>query len=99
MAYSVTVAARMALSPSFSLSNTLLVPSLSNKLLYIGQATKELNCCALMNLSFYMFLDIITKKIIGHGTKQRGLYYMDDFDLSWANIMHRTNNKERHIWL
>lgn len=98
MAYSVTVAARMTLSPSFSLSNTLLVPSLSNKLLYIGQATKE-NCCALMNLSFYMFYDIITKKIIGHGTKQGGLYYMDDFDLSWANIMHRTSNKERHIWL
>ena len=46
-----------------------------------------------------MFYDIITKKIIGHGTKQGGLYYMDDFDLSWANIMHRTNNKERHIWL
>ncbi|KAI5447698.1 hypothetical protein KIW84_015234 [Lathyrus oleraceus] len=45
------------LSPALSLSNTLLVPSLSHKLLS----------------------DILTKEIIGRGTKRGGLYYMEDF--------------------
>jgi hypothetical protein len=69
----------VALSPSFSLPHTLLVPSLSNKLLSLGQVTKELQCCALMYPSFCLFQDILTKEIIGRGTKREELYYMDDF--------------------
>lgn len=53
--YPFTGAGRVALSPSFSLSNTLLVPSLWNKLSSIGQAIEELNCCALMYPSFCLF--------------------------------------------
>lgn len=92
--YPVTGAGRVALSLSFSLSNTLLVPSLSNKLLSIGQATEELNCCALMYPSFYLFQDILTKEIFGRGTKRGGLYYMDDFNFGWANIICQTGDKE-----
>ena len=66
----------VALSPFFSLPHTLLVPSLSNKLLSVGQVTEELQCCALMYPSFCLFQDILTKEIIGHGTKSEGLYYM-----------------------
>lgn len=38
--------------PSFSLSNTLIVPSLSTKLISVGQVAKELNCVVLMYLHF-----------------------------------------------
>ena len=41
--YPVTGAGEVALSPSFSLSNTLLVPPLSNKLLLIGQVPTNLS--------------------------------------------------------
>ncbi|KAL6349124.1 hypothetical protein AAG906_033780 [Vitis piasezkii] len=72
--YSVIGAGTVTLSLSFSLSNTLLVSSLSNRLTS----------------------DILTKKIIGHGTKRGGLYYVDDFSSRRANHMHYTlNNKER----
>ena len=70
--YPVTEARMVALSPSLSLSNTLLVPSLSNKLMSVGQATEELNCCALMYPSFCFLQDILTKEIIGRGTKRGG---------------------------
>ena len=70
--YPVTRAGKIALSPLFSLPNTLLVPSLSNKLLSIGQATEELNCCALIYSNFCLFQDILTKEIIGRDTKRRG---------------------------
>ncbi|KAK2991229.1 hypothetical protein RJ640_018312 [Escallonia rubra] len=83
--YPVTGAGKVALSPSFTLPNTLLVPSLSSKLLSIGQATEELNCCALIYPNFCLFQDILTKEIIGRGTKKEGLYYMDDFSLGRAN--------------
>ncbi|KAK3007336.1 hypothetical protein RJ639_016752 [Escallonia herrerae] len=96
--YPVTGAGKVALSPSFTLSNTLLVPSLSNKLLSIGQVTEELNCCALMYPKFCLFQDLRNKKIIGRGTKREGLYYMDDLSIGQTNTAHGTNDKERQIW-
>ena len=91
----------VALSPSFSLSNTLLVLSFSNKLLSIGQATKELNCVALIYPTFFVFFqDILTKEINRRGTKKGGLYYMDDFSLGKANnIEYSTSVKEIQTWL
>lgn len=79
--YPVIGAGKVALSPSFSLPNTLLVPSLSAKLLSVGQATEEMNCCALIYPKFCLFQDILTKEIIGRGTKRDGIYYMDDISL------------------
>ena len=99
MTYPVTGAGRVAVLPSFSLSNTLLVPSLSNKLLSIGQVTEELNCCALMYPSFCLFQNILTKEIIGRGTKRGWLYYMDDFSFGRANIVRRIGDEKRQIWL
>ena len=98
--YPVTGAGTVALSPSLSLSNTLLVPSLSNKLMSVGQATEELNCCALIYPSFCFLQDILTKEIIGRGTKRGGLYYIDDFSTGRANnIQHSSGVKQRQIWL
>ena len=98
--YPVTGAGTVSLSPLLSLSNTLLVPSLSNKLISVSQATEELNCVALIYPSFYLLQDTLTKEIIGRGTKRGGLYYMDDFSSGRANHMHHnTGTKERQIWL
>ena len=97
--YPLTEAGRVALSLSFSLFNTLLVPSLTNKLLSVGQATEELNCCVLIYPNFYQFQDILTKKIIGRGTKRGGLYYMDDCSIGMANNVKHTSINEHQIWL
>uniref|UniRef100_A0A2N9HC31 Integrase catalytic domain-containing protein n=1 Tax=Fagus sylvatica TaxID=28930 RepID=A0A2N9HC31_FAGSY len=98
--YPVTGAGIVTLSPSLSLSHTLLVPSLSNKLMSVSQVTADLNCVVLMYSTFCLLQDILTKEIIGRGTKRGGLYYVDDFSPSRANHMHHTvNNKERQIWL
>ncbi|XP_020421225.1 uncharacterized protein LOC109949576 [Prunus persica] len=74
----VTGAGTVALSPSLSLSNTLLVPSLSNKLMSVSQ-------------------DILTKLIIGRGTKRGGLYYVDDFSMGRANSMETQFNARIQI--
>ena len=62
----------MTLSPSLSLSNTLLVPSLSNRLMSVSQVTADLNCVVLMYSTFCLLQDILTKEIIGRGTKRGG---------------------------
>ncbi|KAG6768521.1 hypothetical protein POTOM_027442 [Populus tomentosa] len=71
--YPVTGAGTVQLSPSISLTNTLLVPSLTTKLISVGQATEDLNCIVLMYPHFCLFQDILTKKIIGRGNKEMGI--------------------------
>jgi len=51
----ITRAGTMHISPSISLTNTLLVPSLSNKLLTMSQVIEDLNCVALMYPKFCLF--------------------------------------------
>ncbi|VVA21035.1 Hypothetical predicted protein, partial [Prunus dulcis] len=44
--------------------------------------------------------DIHTKKILGHGTKRGGLYYVDDFSPGMANsVTHSFDSKQKQIWL
>ena len=94
--YLVIKVGTVTLSPSLSLSHTLLVPSLPNKLMSVNQVTANLNCVVLIYPNFYLFQDIFTKKIIGRGTKREGLYYMDDFNLGKVNHMHHTtSDKEK----
>ena len=75
------------LPPILLLSNTLFVSSLSHKLLFVSQLTKYLNSTTLMYLDFCLIQDILTKKIIGHGTKKGGLYYMDDFNMGQTHLV------------
>ncbi|XP_075473306.1 uncharacterized protein LOC142504306 [Primulina tabacum] len=89
--YPVTRAGTVALSSSISLNHTLLVPSLSNKLLSINQVTTDLNCVVLMYPNFCLLQDILTKEIIGRGTKKGGLYYMDDFSSGKAQHTQHTS--------
>jgi hypothetical protein len=58
--YPVIGAGTVHISPSTSLTNTLLVPLLSNKLLFVSQVTEDLNYIALMYLKFCLFQDILT---------------------------------------
>ena len=96
VAYPVTSVGTMALSPSLSLSHILLVPTLSNKLMFVSQITEELNCVVLMYSTFFLLQDVLNKKIIGCGTKRRGLYYLDDFSKGEAHhVHHQSNNKEQ----
>ncbi|XP_022878971.1 uncharacterized protein LOC111397659 isoform X2 [Olea europaea var. sylvestris] len=44
--------------------------------------------------------DILTKEIIGRGTKRGGLYHMEDFSIGRAHFTHLfTSNKEQQILL
>ena len=52
-----------------------------------------------MYSNFCLFQDILTKEIIGRGTKREGLYYLDDFSYGRANNVHSIGVKERQIWL
>ncbi|CAL9018441.1 unnamed protein product, partial [Prunus brigantina] len=98
--YPVTEAGTVALSSSLSLSNTLLVSSLSTKLLLVSQLTEQLNCCVLIYPSFCLLQDIHTKEILGRGTKKGGLYYVDDFNPGVANsVTHPFDSKQKQIWL
>jgi hypothetical protein len=94
----VTGAGTVSLSPSLQLSHTLLIPSLSHKLLSVGQVTEELNCVVLIYSHFCLLQDILTKEIIGRGTKRGGLYYVDD--VSTGHVFHvRSDGRERQIQL
>ena len=53
--YPITVRGTMELSTTCILSNTLFIPSLSTKLLSIGQVIEDLNCCVLMYSLFFLF--------------------------------------------
>lgn len=98
--YPVTGAGTIQLSPSISLTNTLLVPSLTTKLISVGQATEDLNCIVLMYPHFCLFQDILTKKIIGRGTKREGLYYIDEFSIGKINMVkNSTTAQEKQIRL
>ena len=85
----VTGAGTVTLSPSLSLSYTLLVPSLSHKLMSVSQVTADLNCVVLLLYSIFCLLqDILTKKIIGRGTKSR------DYTMSMTSVQ-----AEQTLWI
>ncbi|XP_022878970.1 uncharacterized protein LOC111397659 isoform X1 [Olea europaea var. sylvestris] len=96
----VTRAGTVKLSPSLQLHNTLLMPSLLYKLLSVSQITIDLNFTVLFYSNFCLIQDILTKEIIGRGTKRGGLYHMEDFSIGRAHFTHLfTSNKEQQILL
>ncbi|XP_056167392.1 uncharacterized protein LOC130138180 [Syzygium oleosum] len=97
--FPVTAARHVSVTPSLSLSHTLLVPSLSNRLLSVGQLTSELNCVVLMYPDFCLFQDILTKEIIGRDTKREGLYFMDEITYGWTYHSRGQLAQEKELWL
>ena len=51
-----------------------------------GQATEQLNCYVLLYLKFCLIQDILTKEIIGRGTKRGDLYFVDDVSTGHVNL-------------
>ncbi|CAH1453527.1 unnamed protein product [Lactuca virosa] len=86
------------ISPNMKLKNCLYVPSLSHKLLSISHVTKELNCVVLMHPTFCILQDIRTGKIIGCGTEQQGLYYVDEVTRQ-GTVMLAHGSTDREAWL
>ena len=76
--YPVEGAGEIVLPNQIRLKNTLVVPSLATKLISVSQLTKDQNCVVLMFPDHYVIQDILTKRIIGHGTRRDGLYYLDE---------------------
>ncbi|CAL8989639.1 unnamed protein product [Prunus brigantina] len=98
--YPVTGAGTVDLSPNLTLEHVLLVPSLSQNLLSVGQVTEQLNCFVLIYPLFCLLQDIRTQEIIGRGTKRGGLYYVDDVCTGKALIAHDSAaDKKKQIWL
>ena len=84
------------ISSTLTLKNTLFVPSLSTRLISVGQITEELNCAVLMFPDFCIFQDILTREIIGRGTKRGGLYYLDNSKMGHTCIT-RSESKSLKI--
>nr|GEW06654.1 putative ribonuclease H-like domain-containing protein [Tanacetum cinerariifolium] len=84
------------ISPCIKLPNSLYVPSLSHKLLSISHVTKELNCTVIMYPTFCLLQDIRTGQIIGRGTKNQGLYYVDEVTQSGTMMLAHGRQKQRH---
>ena len=94
---SVTGVDTLTLSPSLTLSNTILVPSLSHKLLSVSQVTTDLNFIVLIYPTFCLLKDILMEEIIGRGTKRGGLYCMDDFSVGRAHHMHHPSGTKEML--
>jgi hypothetical protein len=63
----------------------------------VSQVTADLNCVVLIYSTFYLLQDILTKEIIGRGTK-RGDYIMSMTSVqaeqtSWIMRLARKNNR------
>ncbi|KAI5328413.1 hypothetical protein L3X38_027810 [Prunus dulcis] len=89
----VTGAGSLLLTPALPLDKVLLVPSLSSNLLSVPQVTEQLNCVVLMYPSFVLLQDIQTREIFGCGTKNGGLYYVDDVATSRNGVAERKNGQ------
>jgi GAG-pre-integrase domain/gag-polypeptide of LTR copia-type len=97
--YPVSGTGDVVISPTVTLHNTLVVLSLSTKLISIGQLTKDLNCVMLMFPDYCIFQDIHTKKILGRGTRRGGLYYLDNEKTGSSLISVEFTELEKRIWL
>jgi transposase InsO family protein len=91
--YPVSTAGDVQVHPNLTLHNTLVVPTLSSKLVSVGQLTKELNCMVNIFPDHCVFQDIQTKKVLGRGTRRGGLYYLDG--LKTGETLLSIDSKER----
>ncbi|XP_071726865.1 uncharacterized protein [Rutidosis leptorrhynchoides] len=87
------------ISPTIKLPNCLYIPALSHKLLSVSHITKELNCKVLMYPTFCILQDIRTGLLIGRGTEQGGLYYVDEVSQQGTvSLAHGTPTREAWLW-
>ena len=61
---------------SLPLSSVNYIPNFPFSLLSVSQLTKSLNCSVTFYPSYCVFQDLSSKKMIGGGREQNGLYYL-----------------------
>ena len=96
--YPVEGAGNVKVTQSLVLNNTLLVPSLKTRLVSVGQITEDLNCMVIMFPDFCIFQDILTKEIIGRGSKKGRLYHLEDLRVGRTNLANGCSKSENKIW-
>ena len=64
-------------TPSLPLSSVLSLPNFSFNLMSVNKLTRALKCYISFFLDFYLFQDLIKKRIIGRGHESRGLCILD----------------------
>ena len=93
-----------SITPSLTLQNMLHVPDLSCNHLSISKMTKDLNYFVTFTPSHCGFQDQIMRRMIGHGERKGGLYYLN---IHWkicdsipqALITTNNTSKVDQIWL
>ena len=59
-------------------SKALFIPKFASNMLSVGKVAKDLNCFVIFGPNLFVFQDICTRKKIGEGCVQNGLYVVDD---------------------
>ena len=85
------------ISSSLRVNSCLLIPSLSHKLLSVSQLTKELHCTVVFNSDGCLVQDTLTGTILGRGTEQGGLYYVDETVKKGHSLLVRGTPKQQ-LW-
>lgn len=67
----------LSLTSSLSLEHVLVVPSLDYDLLSVPQIIDSLNCTVCFWPLYCLFQDLLTRAVIGCGTRRGKLYYLD----------------------
>ena len=95
----------LSLTPSFNLEHVLVVPSLDYDLLSVPQIIDSLNCTVCFWPSYCLFQDLLTRAVIGRGTRRGNLYYLDLTEDSKKGLSHAQHVrgdefvKMKKIWL
>jgi GAG-pre-integrase domain len=95
--YPVNMAGDVKNFPNLTLQDTLFVPSLSSKLVLVGKLIKDLKCTVHIFPDHCIFQDIQTKRVLGHGTRRGGLYYLDGPKIGKALLNNGLDGREIEI--
>ena len=78
----------LSLTSSLSLDHVLVVPSLDYDLLSVPQIIDSLNCTVCFWPLYCLFQDLLTRAVIGCGTRRGKLYYLDLTDDNTKRLSH-----------
>ncbi|KAL3646398.1 hypothetical protein CASFOL_011578 [Castilleja foliolosa] len=87
---------KVQVTKKLNIEKCLYVPSLTCKLLSVGQVTKQLNCMVPMYSTFCVFQDMITRKILG---RDNGLYFISEIVPHESSFFTKTkSNYLSRLW-
>jgi hypothetical protein len=95
----------LSLTSSLSLDHVLVIPLLDYDLLSVPQIIDSLNCTVYFWPLYYLFQDLLTRAVIGYGTKRGKIYYLDLTDDTTKRLSHAhhvrggESIRRKKIWL